>query len=568
MSLFAGASSLSLSLLSPCLRTIFSYKVEKGGDFLAKITHWFLTGGKFSALIKLQIALVGAFLTTGIFRYLHEYTGALLEEKIMKEIRDKTYSHLHTLSLTYFHQTDSGEIISRLTNDISLIKNSIKLGVLIFWQHLLLIFGYFCFAFYISWRLLVFVIIIFPLLGYLISRLSKRLRQRSNEVQQNMSKITTHLKETITGIKVVQAFYSHNKEIKKFLSLTSSYFKSAMRFERISLLNIPVSEFIASIGACVILSYGGYLILKTHSLLPERFFIFLGCAILMMQSLRYVAKANSEIQRGVQALCRVNKIFAQKTNVKETPSSTPFCFEKEIYFKDVCFEYKEGKVILSGVNLRIKKGEHIAIVGRSGVGKSTLVELLLRFYEPKRGKIEIDGIDLQQFSIPELRKKIAMVPQRLILFNDTVINNICYGEEEIDLNLVRHAAKLAHIDEVIQKLPKGYETVIGEDGIFFSRGECQRIAIARAFYRDPEILILDEATAHLDLEVESKIQDAIRELLKGRTALVIAHRIETVRRCDRIVVLEEGKIEKEGTHKELMESSEVYRSLVRTGFDE
>ncbi len=575
MFLFALVSTFSLSLLSPFLHAIFyDNPFSLNNDLLARFNEWFLHGSKVQAFVKLQIILVSVFLIKGIFGYLHQYLGVSIEENIMKKVRDDTYSHLHTLSLDYFHRTQSGVLVSRVTNDISMVKGAMKDGLLNFLKHLLLTVAYLGFALYLNWRLLLVSIITFPVLGWLLNKLAKKLREKSDKVQEDMAKITSTIGESIVGIKIVKAFTAEKFEINKFFKTTYNYLKSAIRFERVGLIGVPASELVITIGACILLSYGGYQIFVAHTLSADRFLIFLACALSMMQSLNQLPKANVYLQRGLQAMTRVRRILDIKPTVQEAVHPVSLkSFEKEITFREVHFSYDPSREVLCGVTLCIKKGENIALVGPSGAGKSTLTDLLARFYDPSYGSIEIDNINIKEVSLKDLRSLIGLVTQEPILFDDTAFNNIAYpsrygrtgrdGIPNASPELVYRAAKLANANEFIEKLPKGYDSMVGERGVSLSGGERQRIAIARAFCKNPEILIFDEATSHLDPESESKVHSAMEKLLEGRTAIVIAHRLSTVRDRDRIIVIDHGKIVEEGTHSELLENEGLYNKLVK-----
>ncbi|MDD5529763.1 MAG: ABC transporter ATP-binding protein [bacterium] len=567
MMLFALVSGFSLSLLSPFLNAIFYNKPalpDTHYDLLIKFNNWVLGESKLSALIKIQVMLVLVFLSKGIFSYINRYLGVSVEENITKDIRNKTYSHLEKLSLDYFHGTNTGIIISRLTNDISKIRDSIKDGMLAYLRLLLLVFVCLCFAAYISWRLMLISVIILPLFGYILNKLAKKLREKSNKVQEDMGKIITLLGEIVGGIKIVKAFLAEPIEKAKFFKSTQNYLKSALKFERVSLIGNPLAELVTAIGSCLIIGYGSYEILIAKSLTPDRFLVFLACTLSIMEALRQLPMANVKLQEGTQAIIRINRILDIKPSITEISNPTHLAFNKQIKFQEVQFSYETSQTVLSNISLKINKGENVALVGPSGAGKSTLTELLLRFYDPTEGVITIDDIDIKRVYIKELRGIIGLVTQDPILFNDTVSNNIAYGFSTIDQDRVFSSAKLANADEFINKMPLKYDTVIGERGVKLSGGERQRLAIARVLYKNPPILIFDEATSHLDNVTESKLQEAIQKLLENRTAIVIAHRLSTVQNMHRIIVMNEGKIVEEGTHEELIKAGNLYQKLAQT----
>ena len=553
-------------MLSPFLNAIFhrgTFPPGVANNLLDKLNAWFLKESPLNAMLKLPIVLIIVFSLKGVVGYFQKYLGALVEESVMKKVRNDLYRHLHSLSLGYFYDTKAGELSSRITNDVAQLKDGIKEGMLKFVQELLVVVTVFALAFYISWNLLLVTMVTFPLLTYLVTKLGKRLREKSDRVQDKMGDIMTTFGESISGIKIIKAFNMDRVRIKKFFQNTLKYYKASLSFERTSNLGVPLTEFVNTLGACIVLIYGAYLIFVARSLPPDRFILFLGCVIYMMNPLKEISKANIYMQRSFQAMERVARIFEKKPAVVEA-SDAIFIneFKDKIEFKNVSFSYGDSKNAISGINLTIRKGETVALVGPSGAGKSTLADILLRFYDPSSGSIEIDGIDLRKIKIESLRSLIGLVTQEIILFNDTVFNNIVYSKEDVKLKDVERAAKLANAHEFIMETPHGYNTVIGERGMKLSGGERQRIAIARALFKNPQLLIFDEATSSLDTESERLVNEAIDRLLHGRTSIIIAHRLSTIKNSKRIIVLDKGKIVEDGTHKELLTHRGLYRRLV------
>lgn len=565
---FATLSSFSLSLISPFLQSIFYDKSALGGsDILGRFTDWMLRGSKWDAIIRLQIILVSVFLLKGIFGYFHRYLAVATEENAIKDIRKDAIEHIYSLSLDYFYKTKSGTWVSRVTNDIGRIERSVHNGFLGIIRQILLILAYFCLAAYISWRLLAVTIIIFPLITRLINFLGKKLRERSEIVQENIGDVTSRFSEGLAGIKIVKAFGMEKREMEKVTRSSWRYFKSRLRFERAGLIGTPLSELVIAIGICAVISYGMYQVFNEY-ITPDRFIVFLACVISMMDPLKRIPSANVHLQQGIQAMKRIKRVLSLAPTVVEDKEPTRVVnFRDSIVFKNVSFSYNGGEIVISNINLKIKKGESIALVGPSGAGKSTIADLLMRFYDPTSGSIKIDGIDIRKIMIKDLRKRIGLVTQEPFLFNDTISNNITYGEDGSDENRIKLCAKLANADEFIEKFPNEYKTMVGERGVTLSGGERQRIAIARALYSNPDILIFDEATSHLDQVSEKKVQDAIQKVLMGRTALVIAHRLSTVKDCARIVVIDNGMIVEEGTHEQLIDRNGLYRKLVETGLE-
>lgn len=526
-----------------------------------------LTGSRLDAIIRLQVVLISVFLLKGVFGYLHRYLAVATEEGVIKDTRKKIVEHIYSLSLDYFHRTSSGTWVSKVTNDIGRIERSIYDGLLGITRHILLISAFFFLALYLSWQLLAVTIIIFPLITKLVNFLGKRLREHSETVQENIGDVTSLFSEALAGIKIIKAYGTKQREIGKIIHSSKRYFKSRLRFERVGLIGSPLSEVLVAIGICAVISYGVYQVFH-QQITPDRFIVFLTCVIAMMDPLRRIPQANVHLQQGVQAMKRIQRVLSMMPTVVEDrdPVKLPE-FKESVVFKKVSFSYNPTETVIRNIDLKIRKGESIALVGPSGAGKSTIADLLLRFYDPTSGHIEIDGIDLRRISIKNLRKRIGLVTQEPFLFNDTIGNNITYGEDEIAKERIRLCAQMANIDQFIEGLPDGYETIVGERGITLSGGERQRIAIARALYSDPDMLIFDEATSHLDQISEKKVQDAIHKVLLCRTALVIAHRLSTVKDCTKIVVIDQGIIVEEGTHEKLMERDGLYRRLVERGLE-
>lgn len=560
--IFALVSGFSLSLLLPFLNTVFHKTTIISNDILGRLNNLFANDPPLSTILKLSGIVVFVFIFKGIIGYSQKYLGAKIEEDVKRDIRNTTYSHLQFLSLDYFHQAQTGKLTSKLIYDISLLQGTIKDGILGLLRHFLLAAVYFSICLYISWKLLLATIFIFPLLYWFVNRLSKKLRQRSDKLQSRMGDIAQTVQESVSGIKIVKAFSKEKFEIGKFFENTLSYYKAALKFERTSLIGIPVTELVNAIAAAIILLFAGYEIFVIGSLAPDRFLLFLVCSLSMMQPLKQIISANVLVQKGLQAISRIGKVLDTQPSVLEASDAiTIDDFKHEIVFNDVYFNYNGVYNAVNGVSFSIKKGSSVAFVGPSGAGKSTLTDLLLRFYDPDSGSIEIDGIDLRRVKLEALRNMVGLVTQEPILFNDTIFRNIAYGIENPDPAKVEVAARLANAHDFIMRLLAQYETTVGERGVKLSGGERQRIAIARALYRSPKILIFDEATSHLDTESERLVQDAIERLLSGRTSIIIAHRLSTVRNTDRIFVIEHGKVVEEGNHLELIKKGGLYKRL-------
>ncbi len=565
MVLLAIASGLSISMISPFLNAIFNKEVaEMSGrfDVLSRINHYIMDSDPFVTLKRLIAFILTVFFLKGVFAYLHRYLSIIVEQKVIRDIRNHIYAHLHNLSLTFFHGERVGRLTSRVTHDVQLVKYSITDGLITLIRESLLVLVYLSIVVWASWRLALISFGVVPLCMSIIVFLGKKLKKRSARTQEKMAEVTSTLHETISGIKVVKAFATEQLEIDKFYRNTLDYFKAVIRFERIGVLGPPLTEFLGVIAASIILWYGGHQILVAKTLSPDRFFVFLAASLSLMQPIKCISNANSAIQHGIAAAERIFRVIDREPHIKEAPDAIEVAgLDRSISLQGVRFEYEKGITVLDGVTFDIRRGEVVALVGLSGAGKTTLVDLIMRFYDPVEGSIELDGTDIKTITLASLRRIMGSVTQETILFNDTVARNISYGKADATLDEIVQAAKLANAHQFIVKMPEGYSTMIGERGVKLSGGERQRIAIARSVLRNPQVLIFDEATASLDSHSERLIQEAISRLMKGRTAIVIAHRLSTVKNADRIIVLDEGRVVESGSHAELIEREGLYRRL-------
>ena len=569
MLFFAVLSGFSLGMISPLVNAIFS----KGSSalsifgtshikFLEDIDKWMFKSSPLTTLKRFSFIIVVVFFLKGLFQYLHTYFNCRVEQGVLMDIRNHLYRHIHTLSLGFFNKSSTGNLSSIITNDVEIIRESVSKGFIEILRETTLAIIYTGIVIWASWRLAILSVLLVPLSILLIAKTGKKLRKRGTRIQERMGEMMSTFSETVSGIRIVKAFAMEHFELKKFFTSTFNYLKTVIRFESLRLIIAPLTEFLGALVACVILLYGGYLILVTHTLPPDRFFVFLAASLSLMQPIKRIGVANSNIQRGLGAAKRIFDIIDKKEKVKEYPDAVPFPGLKDsIRFINVSFRYDPKKPVLHNINIEIKPGEIVAIAGPSGVGKSTIINLLPRFYDPLSGRIEIDGLDIKKIQLKSLRQAIGLVTQEVILFNDTVFNNIAYGRSKISLDEVIKVAKAANAHHFIEKLPNGYETIIGERGASLSGGEKQRIAIARAILKDPPILILDEATSALDAESQYLVQEAIHKLMRGRTTIVIAHRLSTIKEADRIYVINEGTVVDYGKHRELLQKEGVYRKL-------
>jgi ATP-binding cassette, subfamily B, bacterial MsbA len=584
--LFSIFSGVSIYLAIPLLETLFSQdyisalnKLGSSSGFLSDLKNTFFSflfryvfsGTHSEALIKICIVIIIAFFLKNISGYLQAYFMAYVEQGLVKDIRNEVYRHLHTLSLGYFTSERTGNLISRITNDVNIINTGISATFLNLVREPLLIVVFLMIAISINWRLTLISLLVLPFALYFISKLGLRLHKESRISQERMADITSVLQETISGVKVVKAFGMEEFENKKFQTQTWRYFKSLLKITRIRNLASPITEFLSVVAGVVIIWYGGMQVLELGTMRASEFLTFLIAIFQIMPPVKELTSVNNRIQESTSAAKRVFEILDIEPDIKEAPNAIELKeFKDEIVFENVWFSYngtKNGDFILKGINLKVKKGEILAIVGPSGAGKSTLVDLIPRFYDPTEGRILIDGIDLRMIKIKSLRDKIGIVTQETILFNDTIRNNIAYGLEDCPIDKIIEVAKAANAHDFIMQLPNGYDTVIGERGMKLSGGQRQRISIARALLKNPPILILDEATSNLDAESEILVQEAIERLMQNRTVFVIAHRLSTIRNADRIIVIDNGRIVQEGKHEELIHQDGLYKKLYEMQFN-
>lgn len=518
----------------------------------------------------LIIALI--FLLKEVFLFFQTYFMNKLGQSVLKDVRFSIYKKLLSLSNDFYSKMQTGELVSRITFDVGTIVNSITEGLtdlllqpIQLLMYLAILIGIKIY-FSISWTLTLVTILVFPLIAYPIIKIGKKLRKISTATQESMSDINSLLFETIYGIGIIKSFSAEKYQTNKFYAYNHRYFKMLMKsVKRLALIS-PIGEFVGVVCMAIVLWLGGKEVVEGR-LSAGAFIAFLAALLSLIKPFKRLSRLYGINQQALAAIVRVFNIMDREPSVKDTPGSIALVnFKDSIEFKNVDFSYEQNSLVLKDISIILPKGKILAIVGLSGAGKSTLVSLLPRFYDPAKGSVLIDGSSIREFTVSSLREQIGIVSQETILFNDSIRNNIAFGMPGADIESVIKSAKAANAHNFIIKMPEGYDTFIGDRGIRLSGGEKQRIAIARALFKDPPILILDEATSQLDSESEKLVQEAIDRLMAQRTVFVIAHRLSTVENADKIIVLESGRIIESGTHKELLGKSGVYSRLYALQF--
>jgi len=525
-------------------------------DFVAKINSI----PPATLLNYMAIGIVLLFILKGIFGFLQSYLMSDIGQRIIRDIKAKLYAKFQTLSLDYFTHKRGGEMISRITNDVRMVENAVSYGStdLVYQGAQVLIF--FSLTLFIYPKFVIFIVPPLAILGYLISTVGKKLRKLSRTSQEKMADTNSILYETIIGARIVKGFNMEPYEIKKFNKVNNDYYRVSMKSIKRILLLSPATEILGCIAGVVIFFLGGREVIAGKISFGV-FGLFLGSLLSTIRPFKKLSQVNSLNQQAVAASERIYEVLETEPSVVESSVARELTgFKNNVAFNGVWFSYGDNHV-LKGINLNVPYGSVLAIVGPSGTGKTTLLDLIPRFYDPNKGSIAIDGVDIKEVTLKSLRQQVGIVTQETILFNDTIKANIAYGKPGAADEEIKQAALQANAHDFISHLPLGYDTVIGDRGMRISGGERQRIAIARALLKNPPILILDEATSQLDSESERIVQEALDRLIKGRTVFVIAHRLSTVRNAHKIVVLDKGVIAESGTHAELLGKDGLYKRL-------
>jgi subfamily B ATP-binding cassette protein MsbA len=589
---YAVLNGLSIYLVIPLLDTLFqgsgasqqvstTQSLQSSSSFLPGFlidlketaSQWFTdfvySGDKIEILMKICVVILIVFFLKNLFGYLQSYFMAYVEYSSMNDLRDAAYKHLHKLPISYFKKERVGNLISRFTNDISKIQDSISATFSSLIKEPLTIIVFLIIALSISWQLTLFAAVILPVSMLAIMWIGLKVRKQSTLVQRKIADITSVLQETISGVKVVKAFGMEPYENKKFVKETKSYLKTILKIVRIRDAASPITEMISIIVGAIIIYYGGTLVLKSATISASLFMGFLLAIFQMMKPIKDLSTVNNRIQEAGAAADRIFEILDTIPDIKDSKDAKTLSdFKETVRFNKVSFKYEDSEEwVLDDINIEVVKGDIIALVGPSGGGKSTLVDLIPRFYDPIKGSILIDGEDIRNYTLDSLRSKMGIVTQETFLFNSSIKDNIAYGLDNYPDEKIIEAAKAANAHEFIIQTNDGYDTIIGERGVKLSGGQRQRLTIARAILKNPDIMIFDEATSALDSESEILVQEAIERMMKNRTTVVIAHRLSTIRNATRIIVIERGKIIQTGTHQELMlRENGLYKKLYEMQF--
>ncbi|MBI2823007.1 MAG: ATP-binding cassette domain-containing protein [Acidobacteria bacterium] len=568
--LLSGAlEALTTALLAPIFDQLLGAAGTAGTDKFDFL--WRLLGFNRNILLTISFCIIVFSLFKGLFLFVAEYLMGLAGQRVVMQLRNRLYSHLLDQSIGFFSRNSTGKFMARVISDVERIQEAVSKTLTDFFRQAILLCFFLFLVLYTDWKLAIMAFLVAPLVLGLTVSFGRRMRKITWSSQEKIAGISNILQETITGIRVVKAFGMEKFENRKFRAATRDLMRTNMRSTVVAALNSPVMEFIGYVAFVPFLIYAHYMIrAPEHPLTLGSFVVFLTALFRLYDPVRRLSKMHLHFQQAFASSGRVFDLLETHLEVHDKPNATALApLQRAIELCGVSFHYRDAdrpQVVLEDVNLKIHAGEMIALVGSSGSGKSTLVNLIPRFYDVTAGRITFDGVDIRDVTLASLRAQISIVTQETFLFNDTVRSNIAYGNLEVAQEQIEQAAEAALIHDFVMQLPHQYDSVIGERGQRLSGGQRQRIAVARALLKDAPVLILDEATSSLDAESEKLVQAALQNLMRGRTTLVIAHRLSTVRRAGRIVVLERGRIAEQGTHQELIERGGQYGRLYRLQF--
>ena len=539
-----------------------------GMAWLLKPAVNYALNGNLEYIYLIPMAVIILYIIKGIAYYGQAYFMGYIGQRVIYDLRNLIYHQLTSQSLGFFAHRKTGELLARISYDVSLVQAAASTSVTALMRDSVSIVFLLAVVLYQDWLLAMIAVLVFPAVVYPIIRFGKKMRSASLGGQISMGHLSSLVEETVGGIRVVKAFGMEEYERKRFSALTGDFLKHQMRAFRVHALSFPIMELLAGFGIAGVLLYGGLRVASGESD-AGTLISFLAALIMLYEPVKRLSRSNNEIQQGLAASERIFEILDDPVAVFDAPDAkTLTTFKDGVQFERISLHYPgTEKPVLQDVSVKVSAGEVVALVGRSGAGKTSLVNLLPRFIDVTDGAVKIDGHDVRELTQSSLREQISLVTQEVILFNDSVINNIAYGHDEIDRDKVEAVCKAANAHDFIMKLPDGYDTLIGERGVILSGGQRQRLSLARALLKDAPILILDEATSSLDTESERLVQQAIDRLMAGRTVIVIAHRLSTIRHADRIVVLDGGGVAQVGRHEDLLVEGGLYAELYHMQFE-
>ena len=532
--------------------------MNNGGWYM---THLIETYGSSTTLLFLAILLIiMTFLKTGT-AYLGAYFTIPIRTGVVKDIRDRINDKILELPIGFFSEERKGDILARVSGDVNEVENSVMSSLDMLFKNPILILIYLITMIALSWELTLFVFLVLPVMGTIMGTVGKNLKKSSFEAQNKWGELMSQIEETLSGLRIIKAFNAEDKIANRFYAGSNQFRKMTNRIVRRQQLAHPMSEFLGTITIATVLWFGGSLIIKGSGLIDAATFIYyLTIFYSIINPIKEFSRSAYTVQRGLASMERIDKILGAQSNITDPQNPKPLKFDKHIHYNNVWFKYDNDWVV-KGIDLKIEKGKTIALVGQSGSGKSTMTDLLSRFYDTQKGGVYIDDVKITDCTMYDLRSKIGYVNQEAILFNDTFYNNITFGVKEATEEEVIEAAKIANAHEFIVATPEGYQTNIGDRGGKLSGGQRQRISIARAVLKNPEILVLDEATSALDTDSERLVQDALEKLMKKRTTIIVAHRLSTIKNADEIYVLKDGEIVESGNHNTLYDMNGYYTKL-------
>ncbi|TDS31552.1 ABC transporter ATP-binding protein [Halanaerobium congolense] len=579
-----------IEILKRVFKYLLPYKGRMAGGVISMLVHAFLTiffvrvfQGLLETIISdidmgregmIQLSLVAGmmilvYFLKGVAYYGKTYLVSYVSQRSIKDMRDDLYSHLHNLSLSFYSKNKTGDILSRVTNDVQNLESSMINTTVGSIDKVFTLIGGIVYLVYLNYRLTIFLIIILPFITYVIVKFNYKLKKVSRRVQIKIADVSDVLQETLSAVRVVKSFGREEYEFERFSTENQANFRAKMKKTQYGAILTPLVEFLAAISFTAILWYGGYEVMQGRMSASE-LIAFFTLLLTISEPLRSITKLSKRLQQLFASAERVFEIMDTESELREDDENKIELtdVEGEVVYDNVTFAYNRNEVVLKNINLKAEPGEVVALVGHSGAGKTTMVDLIPRFFDPIEGRMRVDGHDLRDVKIDSLRDFIGIVPQETILFSGSLRDNIAYGDLEADQEAIQAAAEAANAHDFIMAFPDGYDTMVGERGVGLSGGQKQRISIARAILKNPKILILDEATSSLDSESESLVQEALEHLMQNRTTFIIAHRLSTIRNADKIVVVEQGEIMEMGSHQELLKKQGKYASLYKGQFIE